>query len=61
MSPGSRKSSRMLIVERGAQKYIWNIAHNVMERRGGGDGPGAKGLDPKPAVHADLPLSDYSG
>jgi len=26
---------------------------------GKGDGPGAKGLDPKPAVHADLPLSDY--
>jgi mono/diheme cytochrome c family protein len=27
--------------------------------QGNGDGPGAKGLDPKPAVHADLPLSDY--
>ena len=27
--------------------------------QGKGDGPGAKGLDPKPAVHADLPLSDY--
>lgn len=27
--------------------------------KGKGDGPGAKGLDPKPAVHADLPLSDY--
>jgi mono/diheme cytochrome c family protein len=26
---------------------------------GKGDGPGAAGLDPKPAVHADLPLSDY--
>lgn len=26
---------------------------------GGGDGPGAAGLDPKPAVHAELPLSDY--
>jgi len=27
--------------------------------QGRGDGPGASGLDPKPAVHADLPLSDY--
>jgi len=27
--------------------------------QGKGDGPGAKGLDPKPAVHADLPLADY--
>lgn len=26
---------------------------------GKGDGPGAAGLDPKPAVHAELPLSDY--
>ena len=23
------------------------------------DGPGARGLDPKPAVHAELLLSDY--
>jgi mono/diheme cytochrome c family protein len=28
--------------------------------QGKGDGPGAKGLDPKPAVHADLLLADYS-
>lgn len=27
--------------------------------QGKGDGPGAKGLDPKPAVHADLPLAEY--
>lgn len=27
--------------------------------QGKGDGPGAAGLDPKPAVHAELPLSDY--
>jgi mono/diheme cytochrome c family protein len=27
--------------------------------QGKGDGPGATGLDPKPAVHAELPLSDY--
>ena len=26
---------------------------------GKGDGPGAAGLDPKPAVHAEIPLSDY--
>ncbi|MBT5469787.1 MAG: c-type cytochrome, partial [Nitrospina sp.] len=26
---------------------------------GKGDGPGASGLEPKPAVHAELPLSDY--
>ena len=27
--------------------------------QGNGDGPGAKGLDPKPVVHTDLLLSDY--
>ncbi len=27
--------------------------------QGKADGPGASGLDPKPAVHAELPLSDY--
>ncbi len=27
--------------------------------QGRGDEPGAAGLDPKPAVHAELPLSDY--
>ena len=27
--------------------------------QGKGDGPGAKELDPKPAVHADLRISDY--
>jgi mono/diheme cytochrome c family protein len=26
---------------------------------GKGDGPGAAGLEPKPAVHSELPLSDY--
>lgn len=27
--------------------------------KGGGDGPGADGLDPKPAVHAKMALSDF--
>jgi mono/diheme cytochrome c family protein len=43
---------------RGAKFYkIYCTQCHGME--GKGDGPGAAGLDPKPAVHADLPLSDY--
>ncbi|NIS84930.1 MAG: c-type cytochrome, partial [Nitrospinaceae bacterium] len=43
---------------RGAKVYrIYCTQCHGMEGRG--DGPGAAGLDPKPAVHADLPLNIY--
>ena len=58
MSPGSRKSFKDADVERGAKVYMEYCAQ-CHGKEGKGDGPGAKGLDPKPAVHADLPLSDY--
>ena len=44
--------------DRGAQVYK-EYCVQCHGKSGGGDGPGAKGLDPKPAVHSDLPLSDY--
>ncbi|MZG53001.1 MAG: cytochrome c [Nitrospinae bacterium] len=44
--------------ERGARVYK-EYCSQCHGKSGGGDGPGAKGLDPKPAVHAELPLSDY--
>ena len=44
--------------KRGAQVYK-EYCVQCHGPQGKGDGPGAKGLDPKPAVHADLPLSDY--
>ncbi len=28
-------------------------------KNGGGDGPGANGLEPKPTINSKLPLSDY--
>ena len=45
-------------VKRGAKVYK-EYCVQCHGPQGKGDGPGAKGLDPKPAVHADLPLSDY--
>ncbi|MZG30526.1 MAG: c-type cytochrome [Nitrospinae bacterium] len=45
-------------VKRGAKVYK-EYCVQCHGPQGQGDGPGAKGLDPKPAVHADLPLSDY--
>ena len=45
-------------VKRGAKVYK-EYCMQCHGPQGQGDGPGAKGLDPKPAVHADLPLSDY--
>jgi mono/diheme cytochrome c family protein len=44
--------------DRGAQVYK-EYCMQCHGKSGGGDGPGAKGLDPKPAAHSDLPLSDY--
>jgi mono/diheme cytochrome c family protein len=44
--------------KRGAQVYK-EYCVQCHGPKGKGEGPGAKGLDPKPAVHADLPLSDY--
>jgi mono/diheme cytochrome c family protein len=44
--------------KRGATVYK-NYCTQCHGPEGKGDGPGAAGLDPKPAVHAALPLSDY--
>ncbi|QPJ65577.1 MAG: c-type cytochrome [Candidatus Nitrohelix vancouverensis] len=44
--------------ERGATIYK-NYCAQCHGFTGKADGPGALGLDPKPAVHAELPLSDY--
>jgi mono/diheme cytochrome c family protein len=44
--------------KRGATVYK-NYCTQCHGMEGKGDGPGAAGLDPKPAVHATLPLSDY--
>jgi mono/diheme cytochrome c family protein len=44
--------------DRGAQVYK-EYCVQCHGKSGGGDGPGAKGLKPKPAVHANLLLSDY--
>lgn len=41
----------------GGQKYQRDWLLLYLE--GKADGPGASGLEPKPAVHAELPLSDY--
>jgi len=43
---------------RGSKVYK-NYCTQCHGMEGKGDGPGAAGLDPKPAVHAALPLSDY--
>ncbi len=43
---------------RGAKVYK-NYCTQCHGMKGKGDGPGAAGLDPKPAVHSELPLSDY--
>lgn len=45
------------VAERGAKTYKTYCAqcHGF---KGEGNGPGAAGLDPKPAVHAKMPLSD---
>jgi mono/diheme cytochrome c family protein len=43
---------------RGAQVYK-EYCTQCHGPKGDADGPGAIGLDPKPAVHSQLPLSDY--
>ena len=56
--PWNAKVFKQADAKRGAKVYKEYCVqcHGV---EGKGDGPGAKGLDPKPAVHADLPLADY--
>ena len=56
--PWKSKEFKDADVERGAKVYMEYCAQ-CHGKEGKGDGPGANGLDPKPAVHADLPLSDY--
>ncbi len=56
--PWKAEPFKIADVKRGAKVYKEYCAqcHGL---KGKGDGPGAKGLNPKPTVHADLPLSDF--
>ncbi len=56
--PWNSEDFKKADAERGAKVYK-EYCVQCHGAQGKGDGPGAKGLDPKPAVHADLPLSDY--
>ena len=56
--PWKSKEFQNIDIERGAKVYK-EYCVQCHGKKGGGDGPGAKGLDPKPAVHEELPLSEY--
>jgi mono/diheme cytochrome c family protein len=56
--PWKTKPFQQADAKRGAKVYK-EYCTQCHGPNGGGDGPGAAGLDPKPAVHAELPLSDY--
>ncbi len=56
--PWETKPFKQADAKRGARVYK-EYCVQCHGPEGKGDGPGAEGLDPKPAVHAELPLSDY--
>ena len=56
--PWKSKEFQNADIERGAKVYK-EYCVQCHGKKGGGDGPGAKGLDPKPAAHEELPLSEY--
>ena len=56
--PWNSKEFKNTNIKNGAQVYK-EYCVQCHGTQGKGDGPGASGLDPKPAVHAELPLSDY--
>jgi cytochrome c2 len=56
--PWNSEAFKQADAKRGAKVYK-EYCVQCHGPQGKGDGPGAKGLDPKPAVHADLPLADY--
>jgi mono/diheme cytochrome c family protein len=56
--PWASKEFKNTNIKNGAQVYK-EYCVQCHGTQGKGDGPGASGLDPKPAVHAELPLSDY--
>ena len=56
--PWKSKEFKNADIERGAKIYR-EYCVQCHGKNGGGDGPGAKGLNPKPAIHNKLPLNDY--
>lgn len=56
--PWNQKEFKNTNAQNGARVYKEYCAQ-CHGPQGKGDGPGASGLEPKPAVHAELPLSDY--
>ena len=56
--PWKSKGFKNADIERGAKIYK-EYCVQCHGKNGGGDGPGAKGLNPKPAIHNKLPLNDY--
>ena len=56
--PWKSKEFKSADIERGTKVYK-EYCVQCHGKEGRGDGPGARWLDPKPAVHAELPLSDY--
>jgi len=56
--PWKSKEFKSADIERGTKVYK-EYCVQCHGKEGRGDGPGARGLDPKPAVHAELPLIDY--
>jgi mono/diheme cytochrome c family protein len=56
--PWKSKEFKNADIERGTKVYK-EYCVQCHGKEGRGDGPGALGLDPKPAVHSELSLSDY--
>jgi mono/diheme cytochrome c family protein len=56
--PWTSKEFKITNTKNGARVYR-EYCTQCHGPQGKGDGPGASGLEPKPAVHAELPLSDY--
>ena len=57
--PWTSKEFKNTDIESGAKVYK-EYCMQCHGKNGGGDGLGAKGLEPKPAVHKELSLNDYS-
>ena len=56
--PWMSKEFKNTDIESGAKVYK-EYCMQCHGKKGGGTGPGAKGLKPKPAVHKELSLNDY--
>ena len=56
--PWKSKEFKNADIKRGAKVYK-EYCMQCHGKSGGGDGPGAKGFDPKPTINSKLPLNDY--